>query len=62
MKLQKLRLFLLQEFLKCMQNLQQRETCDPTFHTRGDMSALRKKIKEFVWTPSSCLISDVVEG
>lgn len=50
------------EFLKCMQHLQERGTCDPTFHTRGDMAALRKKIKEFVWTPSSCLISDAVEG
>lgn len=50
------------EFLKCMQNLQQHGTCNPSFHTRGDITALREKIKEFVWTPSSCLISDVVEG
>lgn len=50
------------EFLKCMQSLQNHGTCDPDFHTRGDLGALRKKIKEFVWTPSSCLISDVTEG
>ncbi|KAG0721416.1 hypothetical protein GWK47_006366 [Chionoecetes opilio] len=50
------------EFLKCMQNMQQGGTCNQAFHTLGDMTTLRKKIKEIMWTPSSCLISDVVEG
>ncbi|XP_069195894.1 uncharacterized protein [Procambarus clarkii] len=50
-----------EDFLKCME--EQREgTCDPNFQTRGDLAALRNKISEVIWTTTSCLISEVVEG
>ncbi|KAK4327061.1 hypothetical protein Pmani_002435 [Petrolisthes manimaculis] len=50
-----------EEFLKCMEE-QRLKSCDSSFSTRGNMTALRNKIREVVWTPSSCLVSEVIEG
>lgn len=50
-----------EKFLECMEE-QRQGTCDPSFHTTGNMTVLRNKIKEVIWTNNSCLISEVEEG
>ncbi|XP_042242216.1 uncharacterized protein LOC121879614 [Homarus americanus] len=50
-----------EKFLECMQD-QMADTCDPTFHTQGNMTALRNRIRQVVWSNSSCLISEALEG
>ncbi|XP_047486508.1 YTH domain-containing protein 1-like [Penaeus chinensis] len=50
-----------EDFLECME--EQREgVCDPNFQTKGDMVALRNRIRDEIWTTNSCLMTEVVEG